>query len=160
MLRIVAVGRKNWLFAGSFEGARRAAMLYSIVQSCKLVNVGPFPYLKDVLLRLATHPHRLIDQLTAQTLGHDLRPAAAHLIRLAISGVVRRSRPGVAVRRCCRTVTHQLHRGGLPNFNASLDLDKHGSQVVDEPLEADEKVVPASFAARVRAQDRDTAMAH
>jgi transposase len=64
MLRIVAVGRKNWLFAGSFEGARRAALLYSIVQSCKLVDVAPFPYLKDVLLRLATHPHRLIDQLT------------------------------------------------------------------------------------------------
>ena len=64
MLRIVAVGRKNWLFAGSFEGARRAALLYSIVQSCKLVDLAPFPYLKDVLLRLATHPHRLIDQLT------------------------------------------------------------------------------------------------
>jgi transposase len=64
MLRIVAVGRKNWLFAGSFEGARRAALLYSIVQSCKLIDVAPFPYLKDVLLRLATHPHRLIDQLT------------------------------------------------------------------------------------------------
>lgn len=64
MLRIVAVGRKNWLFAGSFDGARRAALLYSIVQSCKLVNVAPFAYLKDVLLRLATHSHRVIDQLT------------------------------------------------------------------------------------------------
>jgi len=63
-LRVVAVGRKNWLFAGSFEGARRAALLYSIVQSCKLVDVAPFPYLKDVLLRLATHPHRLIEQPT------------------------------------------------------------------------------------------------
>jgi transposase len=63
-LRVVAVGRKNWLFAGSFEGARRAALLYSIVQSCKLVNVPPFIYLKDVLVRLATHPHRLIHELT------------------------------------------------------------------------------------------------
>jgi hypothetical protein len=36
---------KNWLFAGSFEGARRAALLYSIVQSCQLVNVPPFIYL-------------------------------------------------------------------------------------------------------------------
>ncbi len=72
-LRLVAVGRKNWLFAGSFEGARRAALLYSLVQSCKLVDVPPFAYLKDVLRRLATHPHRLIDQLTpkrwAQTFG-------------------------------------------------------------------------------------------
>lgn len=63
-LRLVAVGRKNWLFAGSFEGARRAALLYSLVQSCKLINVPPFAYLKDVLRRLPTHPHRRIDQLT------------------------------------------------------------------------------------------------
>jgi hypothetical protein len=63
-LRVVAVGRKNWLFAGSFEGARRAALLYSLVQSCKLVDVSPFDYLKDVLLRIATHPQRLIGQLT------------------------------------------------------------------------------------------------
>jgi transposase len=72
-LRVVAVGRKNWLFAGSMEGARRAALLYSLVQSCKLVDVPPFVYLKDVLLRLATHPHRSIDQLTpngwARTFG-------------------------------------------------------------------------------------------
>lgn len=77
-LRVVAVGRKNWLFAGSLEGARRAALLYSIVQSCKLVDVPPFEYLKDVLVRLATHPQRLIGQLTpkawAETFG---RQAAA-----------------------------------------------------------------------------------
>jgi transposase len=64
-LRLVAVGRKNWLFAGSFEGARRAALLYSLVQSCKLIDVPPFAYLKDVLRRLPTHPHRLIAQLPA-----------------------------------------------------------------------------------------------
>jgi transposase len=40
-LRVVAVGRKNWLFAGSLEGAHRAALLYSLVQSCKLVDVRP-----------------------------------------------------------------------------------------------------------------------
>lgn len=72
-LRLVAVGRKNWLFAGSFEGARRAALLYSLVQSCKLIDVPPFAYLKDVLRRLPTHPHRLIAQLTprgwAETFG-------------------------------------------------------------------------------------------
>jgi transposase len=61
---VVALGRKNWLFAGSFEGARRAALLYSLVQSCALVDVPPFEYLKDVLLRVATHQQRLIGQLT------------------------------------------------------------------------------------------------
>lgn len=63
-LRAVAVGRKNWLFAGSFAGAERAAVLYSLVQSCKLAGVDPFPYLKDVLLRVATHPQSRIAELT------------------------------------------------------------------------------------------------
>lgn len=39
-------------------------MLYSLVQSCKLIDVPPFDYLKDVLLRVATHPQHLIAQLT------------------------------------------------------------------------------------------------
>ena len=56
--------RKNWLFAGSLEGAHRAALLYSLIQSCRLIGVAPFPYLRDVLLRVATQPHHLIHQLT------------------------------------------------------------------------------------------------
>ena len=63
-LRDVAVGRKNWLFAGSFEGARRAALLYTLAQGCKLAGVEPFWYFKDVLLRVATHPAARIDELT------------------------------------------------------------------------------------------------
>lgn len=63
-LRAVAVGRKNWLFAGSFEGARRAALLYSLIQSCRLVEMSPFLYVRDVLLRVATHPHSRLDELT------------------------------------------------------------------------------------------------
>ena len=75
-LRLVAVGRKNWLFAGSFEGARRGALLYSLVQSCKLIGVPPFPYLKDVLLRIATHPQRLVDQLTPRGWAKTFGPQA------------------------------------------------------------------------------------
>ncbi len=63
-LRVVAVGRKNWLFAGSLEGARRAAVLYTLAQGSKLAGVEPFRYFKDVLLRLATHPASRIDELT------------------------------------------------------------------------------------------------
>jgi transposase len=76
-LRLVAVGRKNWLFAGSFEGARRAALLYSLVQSCKLVDVPPFDYLKDVLVRLATHPQRLLRELTPNRWAETFRHRAA-----------------------------------------------------------------------------------
>jgi transposase len=76
-LRVVALGRKNWLFAGSFEGARRAALLYSLVQSCKLIDVPPEAYLQDVLLRVATHPQRLIGQLTPKGWSTSFRQQAA-----------------------------------------------------------------------------------
>ena len=57
-LRRVAVGRKNWLFAGSDEGAERACVLYSLVASCKLHGVNPWEYLRDILLRIGEHPAR------------------------------------------------------------------------------------------------------
>jgi transposase len=53
-IRGVAVGRKNWLFAGSHEGAKRAAVLYSLVESCKAEGVEPFAYFADVLARTTT----------------------------------------------------------------------------------------------------------
>jgi transposase len=76
-LRIVAVGRKNWLFAGSLEGARRAAILYSLVQSCKLAGIDPFVYLRDVLRRLPKHPQRLIAELTPKGWAEQIARAAA-----------------------------------------------------------------------------------
>ncbi len=51
-LRRVAVGRKNWLFTGSFAGGRRAAVIYSLIESCTRVGADPFAYLRDVLERL------------------------------------------------------------------------------------------------------------
>ncbi len=58
------MGRKVWLFAGSAEGARNAAILFRVVVSCKPAGVDPFAYLKDVLTRIPTHPadrrHELI----------------------------------------------------------------------------------------------------
>jgi len=53
-MRPVALGRKNYLFAGSHEGARRAAVLYSLINSCKLNKVSPYDYLQDVLRRIHT----------------------------------------------------------------------------------------------------------
>jgi len=52
-MRNVAVGRKNWLFAGSDEGGRRAAILYSLICTCALQGIEPWAYLKDVLQRIA-----------------------------------------------------------------------------------------------------------
>lgn len=63
-LRMVAVGRKNWLFTGSDAGGRRAAILYSLIGTCKRIGIDPFAYLRDVLARVATHPMRRISELT------------------------------------------------------------------------------------------------
>ena len=62
-IRPVALGRKNYLFAGSQKGAERAAMFYSLLASCAQNNVDPFTWLHDVMLRLPTHPINKIDQL-------------------------------------------------------------------------------------------------
>ena len=49
VVRIVAIGRKNWMFAGSDAGAERAAIIYSLVATCKLCHIDPFAYLRDIL---------------------------------------------------------------------------------------------------------------
>ena len=65
-LRRVAVGRKNWLFAGSDEGGRRAAVIYSLVASCARLKINSYAYLRDVLERLPTHPPAALAALTPQ----------------------------------------------------------------------------------------------
>jgi len=51
-MRPVALGRKNYLFAGSHEGAKRAAVLYTVLNTCKLNGVNSFQYLYDVLRKV------------------------------------------------------------------------------------------------------------
>jgi transposase len=53
-LRRIAIGRKNWMFAGSDEGGRRAAIVYSLIASCAALKIDPYAYLRDVLKRLPT----------------------------------------------------------------------------------------------------------
>jgi transposase len=62
-LRTVVIGRINYLFAGSEAGARRAAIIYSLVASCKLNKIDPFAYFRDVLGRISTHTAGKIDEL-------------------------------------------------------------------------------------------------
>jgi hypothetical protein len=62
-IRPVAVGRKNYLFAGSHEAAQRSAMLYSLMGTCKLHDVNPFNWLKNVLERIPSHPINKIQEL-------------------------------------------------------------------------------------------------
>lgn len=62
-IRPLALGRKNYLFAGSHDGARRAAIIYSLVSTAKKHNIEPFAYLKDVIVRIADHPHNKLHLL-------------------------------------------------------------------------------------------------
>jgi transposase len=62
-LKPVALGRKNWLFAGSDEGGKTAATLMSLCTTCKGLGVDPFAYLRDVLDRVSTHPNSRIEEL-------------------------------------------------------------------------------------------------
>jgi transposase len=56
-LRGVAIGRRNWLFAGSKAGGERAAVIYSIIETCKLNGVEPFAYISGVMQKIAEGWH-------------------------------------------------------------------------------------------------------
>ena len=62
-IRPLAVGRHNWTFAGSDEGGRRAAAIYTLIETAKLNDVDPQAWLADVLARLHDHPAKRIAEL-------------------------------------------------------------------------------------------------
>ena len=62
-LRAVALGRKNYLFAGSDSGGERAASIYSLIGTAKLNGLDPEAYLREVLERIADHPINRIEEL-------------------------------------------------------------------------------------------------
>jgi hypothetical protein len=59
----MALGRKNWLFAGSDDGGERAAAIYSLLGTAKLNGLNPESYLRYVLDRIAEHPVNRIEEL-------------------------------------------------------------------------------------------------
>lgn len=62
-LRGVAVGRKNWMFFGSDNGGRTAAVLSSLIATCKRHHMDPFAYLRDVFERINAHPKNRLEEL-------------------------------------------------------------------------------------------------
>jgi len=76
-LRAVALGRKNYLFAGSDTGGDRAAAIYSLVGTAKLHGIDPEAYLRHVLERIAEHPINRIDELLPWNLAPQLQRSEA-----------------------------------------------------------------------------------
>src|SRR5580692_7505249 len=75
-LRAVALGRKNYLFAGSDRGGESAAAIYSLIGTAKLNGIDPESYLRNVLSRIAEHAINRIDELLPWNLAEQRRHAA------------------------------------------------------------------------------------
>ena len=69
-IRPVAIGRKNYLFAGSHDAAQESAMIYSLLGTCKMHKINPWEWLTDILTRLPDHPINRIKEL----LPHNWKP--------------------------------------------------------------------------------------
>ena len=75
-LRCVALGRKNYLFAGADSGGERAAAIYSLVGTANLNDLDPELYLRTVLAQIAEFPVNRIDELLPWNLADALQPVA------------------------------------------------------------------------------------
>ena len=72
-IRPLALGRKNWLFAGSEEGGKRAAAIYTIIETAKLNGLDPQAYLTQVLTRIADHPVNRVNELPPWNINGETR---------------------------------------------------------------------------------------
>jgi transposase len=72
-LRVVALGRKNFLFVGDVEAGDHLATLYSLVSTCEARDIDPVEYLKDVLMHVDAHPASRIDELLPHKWSPPLR---------------------------------------------------------------------------------------
>ena len=62
-IRYVALGRKNWMFCASEVGADALAIIYSIINSCRMQKIDPFLYVEDILQRISDVPASKINEL-------------------------------------------------------------------------------------------------
>lgn len=62
-IRPIAIGRKNYLFAGSHKGAQRLAMIYSLVGTCSMNNINPYEWLRDAISKINDYPLSKVQEL-------------------------------------------------------------------------------------------------
>ncbi len=82
-IRPLAIGRKNYLFVGSTGGGEAAAVIYSLVETCKQHGVNPWAYFKDVLTRLPTHLNSKIEEL----LPYNWQPSGEDFLDVSLKKV-------------------------------------------------------------------------
>ena len=63
-LRVIPMGRRNWLFCWTELGAKHVGIMQSLLATCRLHDVDPYDYLVDVLQRVGQHPASQVEQLT------------------------------------------------------------------------------------------------
>lgn len=62
-LKLVVIGRKNWLFVGNEGGGAAAAVMYSLAQTCRALSINPYEYFEDILRRIQAYPHNKLADL-------------------------------------------------------------------------------------------------
>lgn len=73
-IRPTAIGKKNWLFIGDAEAGQRSAILYTIIESCRLRGLDPYAYLREILTRLPNMTNRQIPEVVPAVWGKTHRP--------------------------------------------------------------------------------------
>lgn len=76
-IRPVALGRKNWLFAGSDAGGERAAAFFTLIRTAKLNGIEPEAYLREVLTRIGSHPINRLHELLPWNIAKPATPSVA-----------------------------------------------------------------------------------
>lgn len=66
VLRPTALGKKNWLFIGEAQVGERGAIIYTVIESCRRRDLGPYGYLQEVLSRLPTMTNWQIPEVTPE----------------------------------------------------------------------------------------------
>lgn len=84
-IRPPAVGKKNWLFIGHPKAGRTSAIIYTIIENCRLEGIDPREYLEDVLPRIASHPPGKIAELLPRQWKQARERAAASAVESAAS---------------------------------------------------------------------------
>ena len=79
------MGRKNYLHFGSDAGGQRAAVLYSLIGTCKLNGIDPYAYLRHVLERIADYPINRVAELLPWRVADSLKPQSEAAPEMALA---------------------------------------------------------------------------